>query len=1026
MPATSIKANHKAVQAYYEGLKAYAGQDVSHEGAVSTAFQSLLAEVGKLHKWVLIPQLTMKMRGHLIRPDGTLRHEDWLIPLGYWEAKDSEDDLDVEIRKKINKGYPTVNIIFEDTRVGVLYQNGREAYRAKLDEPQELVALVNLFFNHTEKDVEGFEQAVAEFQGRIPHLARALLDKIQAAHAKIKKFQAAFDSLLELCRTSLNPNISIAAVDEMLVQHLMTERLFDRIFKDQDFARRNVIAAEIEKVIDALVSQSFNRSEFLKSLDPFYKAIEDAARTIEDFSEKQHFLNTVYERFFQGYSVKLADTHGIVYTPQEIVDFMCASVQEVLKTEFGLDLASPGVNILDPCTGTGNFIVNLMRRVEPRDLPRVYKGQLFANEVMLLPYYIAAQNIEHEYYDQTGTYEPFGGLCLVDTLELAEAEQGVLSFMSEENTARVERQKKAPITVVIGNPPYNVGQLNENDNNKNRKYKVVDQQIKQSYAKSSKATLNNKLYDAYVRFFRWATDRLGDRDGIVCYVTNNSFVHKFAFDGMRKELLEDFTLVYHLDLMGDVKSDPKLSGTAYNVFGIQVGVGITVAIRSAKHIGRHLYYAKLDKQWRREKKLAWLNSARAIDGVKWEEIVPDRRNNWLTSANGDEFDQLLPLGSKDAKRDQDAETIFKTYSLGVSSNRDRILYNFDSEALIEEAHRFIDHYNAEVDRYKRELDAGRKEDGIAKDLDKFVDISHVKWSRNLKRALRNHLYLVFDEGRIRRAMYRPFTEMCLYFQDVAVDEPGQFARFFPSQGSEVANRVICVPTVGFRDAWSVMLTSKITDLHFTSGDGNQCFPFYIYDEDGGNRWENITDWALGRFREGSGDPSITKWDIFHYVYGVLHHPAYREKFGDNLKRELPRIPFLADFRAIAEAGQRLAELHVGYEKVEPWPLRWAYTPDTPLSYRVEKMRLDRDKTTLFINESLSLGDIPAEAFQYRLGNRSALEWVIDQHQVSTDKRSGIVTDPNRADDPEAIVRLVGRVIRVSVETVEIVKGLSLL
>jgi predicted helicase len=332
------------------------------------------------------------------------------------------------------------------------------------------------FRTPSEEDYEGFEQAVTEFKDRIPQLAHGLLAKIQDAHEKNKKFQAAFGALLELCQAALNPNISKAAVDEMLVQHLLTERLFDKIFQNQDFIRRNVIAVEIEKVIDALVSRSFNRGEFLKSLDPFYKAIANTARTIEDFSEKQHFLNTVYERFFQGYSVKVADTHGIVYTPQAIVDFMCASVEEVLKTEFGKGLGSPVVNILDPCTGTGNFIVNLLRRIDRRDLPRAYATQLFANEVMLLPYYIAAQNIEHEYYDLTGEYAPFEGLYFVDTLELAEAEQGTLSFMTEENTARVERQKKTPITVVIGNPPYNMGQVNENDNNKNRRRRSMPNQ----------------------------------------------------------------------------------------------------------------------------------------------------------------------------------------------------------------------------------------------------------------------------------------------------------------------------------------------------------------------------------------------------------------------------------------------------------------------------------------------------------------------------------------------------------------------
>ncbi|MCP4644825.1 MAG: N-6 DNA methylase, partial [bacterium] len=574
-----IKPGHRAIKAYYEELARYADQEVKHETAVRSAFQNLLAEAAKKRRWTLVPELAAQ-RGGIGRvvPDGTVRDE-FLIPRGYWEAKDTDDDLDAEIAKKIAKGYPLTNTIFEDTREGVLYQDGHEALRASLTDKKALADLLNAFLTHSEPNIDEFEKAVDEFKERVPELAFGLTEKIAEAHQHNKRFMAAFGEFFEVCKTSLNPNLSEAAVDEMLVQHLLTERLFRTIFDDADFTRRNAVAAEVEKVVDALVSKSFNRHDFLKSLDRFYVAIEDAARALEDFTEKQHFLNTVYERFFQGYSVKVADTMGIVYTPQPIVDFMCASVAEVLKAEFGKPLGSPDVQILDPCTGTGNFVVNLLRRVPKRDLPRMYREQLFANEVMLMPYYIAALNIEHAYYELTREYEPFEGLCFVDTLDMAEHAQSEFCFMTEKNTTRVERQKDAPITVILGNPPYNVGQLNENDNNKNRKYGVVDRRIHDTYADASKASNKNALSDAYVKFFRWATDRLDDRDGIVCFVSNNSFVDQLAFDGMRKHLLEDFTHVYHLDLHGNVRKNPKLSGTTHNVFGIQVGVGITVAVR---------------------------------------------------------------------------------------------------------------------------------------------------------------------------------------------------------------------------------------------------------------------------------------------------------------------------------------------------------------------------------------------------------------------------------------------------------------
>jgi predicted helicase len=537
--ASHLKPTHPAIKAYHAALKVFAEHGAEHEGATETAFSRLLADTARTRGWVLIPKKQLKVGGKTIYPDGTLQDENFLRR-GYWEAKDMSDNLEAEIGKKRAKGYPLTNTIFEDTRRAVLYQNGAEVAVFDLTSAPQVAALLDQFYTFKEPDHDRFDQAVAEFKERVPELATGLVGKIRQAHVKNQKFRETFEDFFTLCQAAINPNISREAVDEMLVQHLLTERLFRRIFHDEEFTSRNVIAVEVEKVIAALVSKSFSRAEFLKSLDKFYKAIEGAAETIPEFQDKQHFLNTVYERFFQGYSVKVADTHGIVYTPQPIVDFMCACVEDVLKTEFNLTLGSKEVNLLDPCTGTGNFIVNLLRRVPGKGLERVYKEQLFANEVLLLPYYIASLNIEHAYFERTQCYEAFPGLCFVDTLEVAEAKQQPLEFFAEKNTQRVQRQKQTPITVIIGNPPYNANQLNENDNNKNRKYggpEGIDTRIKRTYAKDSRAQLKNKLYDPFVKFIRWATDRLGKKDGVICFVTNHNFVvGDPPFDGMRKWL----------------------------------------------------------------------------------------------------------------------------------------------------------------------------------------------------------------------------------------------------------------------------------------------------------------------------------------------------------------------------------------------------------------------------------------------------------------------------------------------------------
>jgi predicted helicase len=535
MERLNLKPTHKSVQHYYEALSQFKTIGVSHEGAVRSAFQNLLEHCGRQLAWKLVLEWPIKRdRAHSLRVDGAMVDE-FRIPHGYWEAKDSHDDLGKEIKKKLAVGYPEKNIIFQAPERAILWQNGRSVLDADLTEPLALVEVLKQFFDYTPPELKDWDDAVAHFQNQVPELGQALKELIEKEQKLNARFLAVFDDFYALCRQSINPNLSKEAVEEMLIQHLLTERIFRTVFNNPDFTRRNVIAAEIEKVIDALTSQAFSREGFLGTLDRFYKAIDTAARTIEDFSQKQLFLNTVYEKFFQGFSVKVADTHGIVYTPQPIVNFMVRSVEEILQKEFGKSLSSSDVHILDPFVGTGNFIVHILQAIKKTALPQKFENELHCNEVMLLPYYIASMNIEHEFYELTGTYETFAGICLVDTFELAEGGQATLSFMNPENTARVERQKKSPIKVVIGNPPYNVGQLNENDNNKNRKYKVMDKRVAETYAKDSRATNKNALSDPYVKAIRWASDRIGP-EGIVAFVSNNSFIENLAFDGMRKHL----------------------------------------------------------------------------------------------------------------------------------------------------------------------------------------------------------------------------------------------------------------------------------------------------------------------------------------------------------------------------------------------------------------------------------------------------------------------------------------------------------
>src|SRR5665213_1580913 len=613
-----LSPNDPIIKTYLRDLDHLKSQQVTHELGLKGPFQNLLDKAAKRRGWTLVPELSTHSGGKRVVPDGTVRDE-FLLHRGYWEANDTSDNLAAEIRKKLKAGYPTRNTNFEDTQTAVLFQDGAEKDEYALREPLKIAVLLTDFLGHDESDEREFLRAMDEFKKRIPDLAQSLRVHIEEAHAKNKKFTAAFDEFLTLCRASLNPELSVDKVDEMLIQHLLTERLMRNLFQNPEFTTRNVIAAQVQNVIEALASGSFSTAQFLQKLDPYYKAIEKAGSGLSHFTEKQDFLNSVYEQFFQKFSPDIADTHGIVYTPREIVDYMCNSVEQALKEEFGYTLASPEVMILDPCTGTGNFIVNLIERMPGHRPAEAYRSRFFANEVMLLPYYIASLNIEHAYFERIGQYQTFEGLCFVDTLDMV----GQPALFAPENTKRVERERESAITVIIGNPPYNVGQKSENDNNRSRRYKYVDGRVSATYTKASTASNKNALSDMYVKFFRWASDRLGDRDGIVCFVSNNSFVDQLAFDGMCKHLALDFERIDHLDLHGNIRRNPKLSGTTHNVFGIQTGVGITLAVRK-KGTHEHIRYFRVPETWRKQEKLQFA----AKGDVPWGTIKPDPTHIW--------------------------------------------------------------------------------------------------------------------------------------------------------------------------------------------------------------------------------------------------------------------------------------------------------------------------------------------------------------------------------------------------------------
>jgi predicted helicase len=1040
-----IKPTHKPIKEYFEELAAFEKHGQFNEMTIRNAFQDLLQTYTKKIGWQFIEEYTIQRKGRRNASiDGAILDQ-FSLPRGFWEAKDSKDDLAIEVRKKFEDGYPQSNILFWQPGRVILFQDARKVLDEDISTPQKLVEVLKAFFEYDQPFIKEWEHAVEEFKNTIPVLAQSVLTILEQQRSSNRPFQQAFDTFMGIVQQSINPSLSVDAVEEMLIQHLLTRRIFTTIFNAPGFLQKNAVAHELEGVIATLV-QGYGSTvdDFLRPLDRFYKALEMAAGATDDFSQKQTFLNHVYEKFFQGFAIKVADTHGIVYTPQPIVDFMIESVEAALKKDYEKSLADTGVHILDPFVGTGNFILRIMREIHehnPSALRHKYLHELHCNEVMLMPYYIACLNIEHLFFELTGEYEAFPGICLVDTFELVEDRQ--MGMFTSDNTERVQRQKEAPIYVVIGNPPYNAGQVNENDNNKNRKYPVMDKRVQDTYIKDSKATSVYSLQDPYVKAFRMASDKIiKNGEGILCFVTNNGFLDGIAFDGMRKHLYSDYNAVRIMDLKGNIRKDSMRDGIPlgeeHTVFGLgaMVGIAITLCEKRKDHSEHILEYWDVNFRAKRKEKFELLEQAHDWFGLESKQLEPTNKHLWLTDGMADDWDDMIPLGSKEAKSGK-GNAIFSVYSRGLETARDAWVYNYSTLRIEKNLNTLLDTYNSDLAKW---INLRSKSINMMNFI--TTDDHKISWSSRLIDHFKNSEYLHFDPKNIRISIYRPFNKSYVYTDTYLTHRRGQFPRIFPLPDTE--NVVICLSAIGQSKPFHTMAVNVIPDLHLT-GD-SQCFPLYIYDEEGNNKKDNITDWGLEQFRKHYQDSSIEKLDVYHYVYGLLHDPAYREKYAANLKRELPRIPFRTNFWAYAEAGKRLMDIHIKYEDQDKYPVteEWSLPKNyvhphgiavntieqVPLQelYYVSKMKRDKnDPTKLIYNDFLTISGIPSEVDEYKLGNRSALNWIIDQYQVSKDKRSGITNNPNdwsyESGNPRYILDLIQRIITVSMQTNAIVQGL---
>lgn len=900
-----------------------------------------------------------------------------------------------------------------------------------------------------------------EWAADIAKIAQTHIDRINGILENPKNAPAkqAFDQFATDIRDDLNPSVSDGEIVEMLAQHMITKPVFEALFADFSFAKHNPMSKAMQGVLDVLEQHHIDKEA--DTLQRFYDSVKMRASGIDNAQGKQKIVVELYDKFFRNAFPKMTERLGIVYTPVEVVDFIIHSVNDVLKSEFGETLGSDGVHIIDPFTGTGTFITRLLQSglMTPDEIKKKYGSQLHANEIVLLAYYIAAINIESTYHGIVGgDYQPFEGICLTDTFQMYEKDD-LVDHMTVDNSKRRRRQKKLDIRVIVGNPPYSKGQEDANDNAQNIAYPALDSRIRDTYAARSVATLKNHLYDSYIRAIRWASDRIG-ASGVVGFVTNGGFVDGNAADGLRKCLADEFSSLFVFHLRGNQRTAGELSrreGGKIFGGGSRAPIAISLLVKNPKAPkGERIHFHDIGDYLSREQKLETIATLGSINGISsgpgWRIIEPDDHGDWLKQRDTT-FGVHIAIGDKDGVG---ASKLFENFSGGVSTQRDAWIFHSSRAQVAENVERMIAFYDSERRRLaKAHSNATKKQrDDV---VDKFIDTdtSKISWTRALKQDLAKDKAIAFDDSCLVKSIYRPFQKQWMYFSRDLNEIVGQMPRLFPDASAD--NRIIMV-----KQRWSgggqlaLMLDHP---CERQPDGGTQCFPLYLYaattdDDDtaaplfaankkksGPKRRDAITDEGLAHFRDVYPGEAIGKEDLFYYVYGLLHSPDYRERFADNLGKELPRIPRVKttmDFWAFCKAGRALGELHINYEKVPIYPGAKVTHSSNKHDYRVEKMRYggkgrgaDQDRTTLLYNDTITVTGIPLEAYEYVVNGKPALDWVVERQCVKTDKDSGIVNDANdwaveTMKNPKYPLELFLRVITVSLETMKIVNALPAL
>ena len=979
-----------------------------------------------------------------------------------------DDRFDATINKiELNKTKPEQILVAGTPNIdGTVYGTREEGTTETVNEGRKEYVQTTLYFPELQQAIYakmvkkvGTKRYWEDWAKNIAEIARRHKERIEQLIEKGGEHKKAFDKFLNGLHKNINPHITTEDAIDMLSQHMITQPVFEALFENYSFVKNNPISKSMNEILALLDKQGLEKER--EELDKFYQAVRKGCEGVDNAEGKQKIIIELYDKFFKLALPKTVGKLGIVYTPVEVVDFILNSVNDILKKEFGRKhgLSEENIHILDPFTGTGTFITRLLQLglIRKEDLIRKYTSELHANEIVLLAYYIASINIENTFHDiaKQDKYIPFNGICLTDTFQLGERliknEKGIAgdgfgdvwSDVFPTNSQRVIDQKKTPMKVIIGNPPYSVGQRNANDNAQNENYPELEKRIEKTYATYSNADLSKSLYDSYVKAFRWASDRIDKKHGgIIAFVTNSGWLDNISMGGFRHCLEQEFSSIYIFNLRGAIrgKSGNAAKKEGSNIFDIMTGVVITILVKNSKEKNdkANIYYHDIGDYLSREEKLRIITNFKSCINSKFPVTVlkPNDKNDWINQRNN-VFENYIPI-EPDEKFEAISKSIFITNAIGVGSNRDSWVYNYSVKNLSFNMQNMINFYNQECQRYINSLN---QENAI--NINDFIqsDKRKISWTRGLKNSLKRQMKYKLKIDDIIISLYRPFQKGNLYYSNGMIESPGIFKQLFPTVKQK--NLLICVSGVGGLD-FAVLITNAITDLAFvkTGNGGTQCFPLYYYEkrekveqslfDDVTSeyiRHDGITDFIFNQARDLYGK-NVTKEDIFYYVYGFLHLPKYRTEFAADLKKSLPRL-FLVDepkvFWQISKAGRDLADIHLNYEHQKV--AEGVIIEGDCGNYTVQKMKFPKkdQKDTIIYNSDITIKNIPLKVYDYVVNGRSPVEWVMERYQVKIDKKSEIENNPNdwamEHNQPRYILDLLLSVMTVSLKTQEIIANL---